>query len=208
NLPDGVTATGLKIPAGKSRGIMLISAAEGAPRGFSSANFYGQAEINGKSVRRSCALASMAWPVTNHWSEIPSPRLLNEVAVSVGGNELAPITISPREEKILQVTQGQKLTIPLIHMRRSEFSGSTMSVRTMGTGFERAPKFDIPLGDDASEVTLDLATLKTPPGQYQIAFYGGAVAKYRTKESEKTKDIVDIVVSKPIAIEVKPAESP
>jgi hypothetical protein len=208
NLPDGVTATGLRIPAGKSRGIMLISAAEGAPRGVSSATFYGQAEIDGKSVRRPCRLASMAWPVTNHWSEIPSPRLLHEVAVSVSGNELAPITISPREEGILQVTQGQKLTIPLIHMRRSEFSGSTMSVRTMGTGFEQAPKLDIPLGDDTSEVTLDLATLKTPPGQYQIAFYGGAVAKYRANETDKTKDIVDIVVSKPISIEVKPAESP
>ena len=33
NLPDGVTASGLKIPAGQSRGIMLVTAAEGAPQG-------------------------------------------------------------------------------------------------------------------------------------------------------------------------------
>ena len=31
DLPEGVTATGLKIPAGKNRGIMLITAAEDAP---------------------------------------------------------------------------------------------------------------------------------------------------------------------------------
>ncbi|MEM1068727.1 MAG: serine protease, partial [Planctomycetota bacterium] len=208
DLPDGVSATGLKIPGGQSRGVMLITADEGAPRGVSSARFFGTAQIDGQTERRPCHLASMAWPVTNHWSEIPSPRLLHEVAVSVGGTELAPITIAPKNDDTLTVAQGQKLTIPLLHMRRSEFSGSTMSVRTMGTGFERAPKIDIPLGEDTSEVTLDLAALKTPPGQYQIAFYGGAVAKYREAKSDKTKDIVDIVVSKPIAIEVTAAKTP
>ena len=30
-----------------------------------------------------------------------------------------------------------------------------------------------------SEVVLDLAALKTPPGDYSIAFYGSAVAKFR-----------------------------
>ncbi len=208
NLPDGVTATGLNIPAGQSRGMMLISADEGAPRGVTSANFFGEAEIHGEVVRRPCHVASMAWPVTNHWSEIPSPRLLMDVAVSVSGNELAPITLSPLDDGVLEVTQGQTLTIPLLHMKRSDFSGASFSVRTMGSGFENAPRFDIPLGADKSEVTLDLAALKTPPGIYQIAFYGGAVAKYRASESDQPKDIVDIVVSKPITIQVKRAESP
>ena len=63
NLPDGVTASGLKIPAGQSRGIMLVTAAEGAPRGASSARFFGRATIDGQVVERPCRLASMAWPV-------------------------------------------------------------------------------------------------------------------------------------------------
>ena len=102
-------------------------------------------------------------------------------------------------------------------MRRSEFSGSVINSSTMGKGFERF-KLEIPLDSDASEVVIDLAALKTPPGDYVIAFYGGAVAKYRdyvdaaTKsakpdaEEPKPKDIVDIVVSEPIAIRVNPAE--
>ncbi len=279
NLPDGVTAAGLKISAGQSRGTMLVTAAEGAPRGVSSANFFGRATIDGKTVTRQCRLASMAWPVTNAWNEIPSPRLLADVPVSVGGTELAPITVAAREKKVWEATTGETLTIPLIHMRRCDFSGATMSLQTLGAGFEKSPKFDLPLAADSSEAVLDLAKLKTPPGDYLIAFYGGAVAKYRDNpdaiavaeaqlklaqaeiaaldveakrlaqqtssvsvdEKPKTeaaitalgakqkaaaaaaaaaqkqlqtatnraapKDIVDIVVSEPIAIRVKPAET-
>ena len=52
-------------------------------------------------------------------------------------------------------------------------------MKTFGAGFEHVPAFDAPLNADASEAVLDLATLKTPPGDYVIALYGGAVAKYR-----------------------------
>jgi hypothetical protein len=178
NLPDGVTAQGITIPAGENRGWMLITAAEGAPAGFREAQFFGRAEIDGQSVDRPCRLASMAWPVTDHWREIPAPRLLQTMMVSVGGAENAPVSIAPRERKVWEVPEGQTLTIPLIHMRRSEFSGSILNASTMGKGFERF-KLEIPLDADHSEAVLDLAALKTPPGDHMIAFYGGVVAKYR-----------------------------
>lgn len=178
NLPDGVTSNGLTIPAGKSRGILLVTANEAAPRGVSVAHFSGSAVIGDQRITRRCDLASMAWPVPNHWSEVPSPRLLADVLVSVGGDEPAPISIAPRQAKVWEAKEGEKLTIPLIHMRRGEFSGSIMATKTLGAGFETV-KFDLPLDQDASEAVLDLAALKTPAGEYLIAFYGGAVAKYQ-----------------------------
>lgn len=179
NLPDGVTAAGLRIPAGKSRGIMLVTADQNAPRGLTSATFFGRATIDGESVTRPCHLAAMAWPVANAWSEIPSPRLMADVPVSVSDSEFAPITIAPTENKVWEVTAGQKLTIPLVHTRRCEFSGAKINLKTYGAGFESVPAFDAPLDADASEAVLDLAKLKTPPGDYVLAFYGSAVAKYR-----------------------------
>jgi hypothetical protein len=178
NLPDGVTSNGLTIPVGKDRGILLVTADEGAPRGVRVATFLGTAVVEGEKVQRQCHLASMAWPVPNHWSEVPSPRLLADVLVSVGGEEPAPISIAPRQAKVWEAKEGEKLTIPLIHMRRGEFSGSIMAAKTLGAGFEKV-MFDLPLDKDASEAVLDLAALKTPPGEYLIAFYGGAVAKYQ-----------------------------
>lgn len=179
DLPEGVSATGLKIPAGKSRGIMLISAEEGAPRGLTSASFFGRATIGDQEVTRPCRLASMAWPVPNAWSEIPSPRLLADVPVSVCGSEFAPITIAAAEDKVWEATAGSKLTIPLKHTRRMDFSGATIGLRAYGAGFEKFPSFDASLKEDSSEAVVDLAALKTPPGDYVIAFYGSAVAKYR-----------------------------
>jgi hypothetical protein len=179
NLPDGVTAAGLKIPAGKTRGIMLITADQNAPRGLTSASFIGKATIDGNEVTRPCRLASMAWPVPNAWSEIPSPRLLADVPVSVSGSEFAPMTIASTEGKVWEVTAGEKLTLPLIHSRRCDFSGANISLKTFGPGFEGVPAFDAALTAETSEAVLDLAKLKTPPGDYTIAFYGSAVAKYR-----------------------------
>ncbi len=179
NLPEGVTAAGLKIPKGKTRGIMLISAEANATRGLTSAAFFGRATIDGKVVTRPCRMASMQWPVKDGWGEVPSPRLLADVPVSVSNSELAPITISPVENKVWEVTAGEKLSIPLVHARRSEFSGANVTLNTYGAGFEGVPAFDAPLTADSSTVDLDLAALKTQPGDYKISFYGYAVVKYR-----------------------------
>lgn len=178
-LPTGVTATGITIPAGQSRGIMLLTAGADAPRGLGLASFVGRAEIDGKTVERPCHYASMAWPVPNAWSEIPSPRLMADIPVSVGGAELAALTLQPAEDKVFEVAAGEKLTIPLRHVRRGEFSGDILALSTFGVGFDRHPRFEVKLSDDQSAVVLDLATLKPGPGEHTIAFYGSAVAKYR-----------------------------
>jgi len=179
NLPEGVTAAGLKIPAGQSRGIMLLTARQDASRGMRIAKFFGRANIGGVKVVHPCQMASMAWPVRNAWSEIPAPRLLADLPVSVGGSEFAAISIAAKEQKVWEATVGEKLKIPLEHVRREAFSGSVMGLKTFGVGFDRTPKFEVSLKSDESEAVLDLATLKTQPGDYQIAFYGSAVAKYR-----------------------------
>ncbi len=218
NLPDGVSAAGINIAAGKTLGLMLITADQGAPQGFGSARMVGTAKINEQTVSHDVRLASMSWPVRDGWSEIPSPRLLLDVPVSVSGVEVAPITIAPREDKVYEAIAGQKLSLPLLHLRRSEFSGSAISLKTFGNGFEQNPKFDLPLASDSSEAVLDLAQLKTPPGDYKIAFYGTAVAKYvppakPTADGSAAAvvpptDTVDMIISEPISIRVHPEPQP
>lgn len=178
-LPEGVTAQGLKIPAGQSRGLMLVTANQDAPRGIANATFVGRSNIGGITATRPCRIASMAFPIPDAWGEMPSPRLVADVPVAVSGLELAPLTISPTTKEPLSVVAGEKLTIPLTHIRRSEFSGATLNLRTMGSVFERAPAFNVSLTADSSQAVLDTAALKAPPGEYLLAFYGGVVTKYR-----------------------------
>jgi hypothetical protein len=209
-LPQGVTAQGLKIPAGKSRGLLLVTASQDAPRSLASAAIFGVAQIDGAAVKRPCRLASMAWPIPDASQEIPFPRLLADVAVSVSGIDRTPLSIAPASRNVIEAKVGEKITIPLNLTRRSEFSGATLNLRAIGAGFEAVPAFDVSLTADSAQAILDLAALKTPPGDYWLAFHGGAVAKYRhPPEGDKAqpRDIVDIVVTEPIAIRVKPAES-
>ncbi len=178
NLPEGVTATGLKIPAGKSNGTVIFTATDDAPRGFSRATLTALSTLNGETITRPVELASMAWPVPDHWRENPAPRLLTDAPVSVSESEAAPVSIAAVEDRVYEAKAGEKISIPLKLVRRCEFSGKNLAFKTFGAGFERTPSFDVSLDADTAEAVIDLAALKTKPGDYQIAFYGGAVAKY------------------------------
>ncbi|MFO0850130.1 MAG: PPC domain-containing protein [Gemmataceae bacterium] len=179
NLPPGVTAAGLRIPAGKSYGLMLVTAKPDAPRGYANATFVGRATIDGRPVTRPCRVASVAWPVPDSWGEIPAPRLLADVPVSVSGLERAPITLAPKSP-VITATTGQKVTVPFAVTRTSDFSGGKLDLRPVGAGFEKAPKLEVPLTADRAAVTLDLKALNlTTPGEYRLAFLGGGVVKYR-----------------------------
>ncbi|MEQ2005800.1 MAG: PPC domain-containing protein [Limisphaerales bacterium] len=179
NLPTGVTAAALKILAGQSQGKLLITASEKAPRSAGVAQIVGRAQINGATVTRPVQLASMSWPVRDASGEIPKPRLLADVPISVTDAEGAPITIAPRENKVWEVKLGEKLTIPLALTWRGEFSGTTLKLKADGAGFTAAKTPDVALKAATAEFVLDLATLKPTPGEHTIALYSGYVSKYR-----------------------------
>lgn len=204
-LPEGVTAQGLKIPVGQSQGMMLITAKPDAPRGYANVRFAGLATIAGQEVVRPCRLASMAWPIPNSWAEIPSPRLRADVVVSVSGIDPAPLRVVA-ETPVLETNEGEKLTIPLVHHRVSDFSGAKISLKFIGAGFEKAPRFDLPVNEGRSEVVLDLKALNVKPGEYQVSLLGSGVVKYCHNPKDKPKDVADIMVVEPFTIRVKPME--
>ncbi|MBA4190341.1 MAG: serine protease [Planctomycetaceae bacterium] len=204
-LPKGVRAQGLKIPAGQSRGMMLITADADAPRGYANAMFVGRSTVAGQAVSRPCRLASFAWPIPDSWGEIPSPRLLADVPVSVSGIELAPLTVSAKTP-VLEATVGGKVTVPLAHKRNCDFSGDKIQMKMIGEGFEKAPGFSLPVNADGSEVVLDLKALNVPPGEYRVSLLGGGVVKYRHQPELVAAATVE-ATSKKMLEEVKSLEA-
>lgn len=214
-LPDGVRAAGLTIPTGQTHGHLLVTADPGATATYSIANLYADAVVNETPIRRSGCFASMTWPVKDHRKDIPAPRLMADIPVSVGSAEKAPIALVPRNTGVIEAIEGESVTVELTHIRESEFSGAAVSMQTLGAGFTAHPKFDIKLSDESSKTVIDLAKLKVKPGDYRIAFIGNAVSKYvppvlTTNSSQPTKkpakpiDIAEILVSQPITIRVLP----
>ena len=205
-LPNGVSAQGLKIPAGKSRGIMLVTAQYDAPVALANLDFVGSATIDNQLVSRQVQMADFAWPIPDSWGEIPAPRLVSGLPLSVTNHEPAPMSIATQDRNVIEATAGSKVTIPLVLTKRMDFSGSTLQMKAFGDGMERLPPFNISLDAANSEAVIDLASLQLTPGEYSFAFYTGAVAKYRIKPDAPSQDTVDIVITEPISIRVKPTE--
>jgi hypothetical protein len=178
NLPPGVTAAGLKIGKGKPYGHLILTASSDAKRGFSLAKIVGKATINGAVVSRPVRVASMEWPVKDAKGEIPAPRLMADVPVSVTDSEQAPLTIALAENKVFEAKAGETLKIPLKLTWRNEFNGTSIKVKAYGEGFSAIKEFDIPLKAATHELVLDLAAMKIAPGEYTFALQSLGICKY------------------------------
>ncbi len=179
NLPPGVSAAGLKIAKGKPYGYLILTASGDAKRGFSLAKIVGKATVNGAVVTRPVRVASMEWPVKDAKGEIPAPRLMADVPVSVTDSEQAPLTIATAENKVFEAKVGETLKIPLKLTWRNEFNGTSIKVKAYGEGFSAIKEFDIPLKAATYDAVLDLAALKIAPGDYTFAFQSLGICKYR-----------------------------
>jgi hypothetical protein len=180
-LPAGVTATGSKVPAGKGQGFVFLTAAEKAPGGLTEVKIIGRALANGKPVERELNWASVIWHVGDMNAEIPRTRLATQKLVSVTATEMQPISIAAAEAKVFEGPVGKPLTVPLKMAWRGEAT-SAIKLKVLGAGFEAAKEFDVALKAEKAEAVLDLAALKTAPGEYTVAFYGVGKGKYRRGE--------------------------
>lgn len=178
NLPAGVIAAGLKIGKGKTYGNLILTASAEAKRGFSLAKLNGKATIKGSSVMRPVRVASMEWPVRDAKGEIPAPRLMADIPVSVTDSEKAPLTVAASESKVWEAKVGETLKIPLKLAWRNDFNGTSIKVKAYGEGFTGIKEFDIPIKAATHELVLDLAALKVAPGDYTFALQSLGICKY------------------------------
>lgn len=179
NLPPGVSAAGLKIPKNKAFGHLILTASDDAKPGFSLAKLTGKAVINGTVVSRACRVASMKWPVKDAKGEIPAPRLMADIPVSVTDSEKSPVSIAAAEKKVWKARVGEILKIPLKITWRNEFNGASIKMKAYGEGFTGMKEFEIPIKAASHDALIDLAALKIEPGDYTLAFYSLGICKYR-----------------------------
>jgi len=178
-LPPGVRARGLTIPAGKQQGMLFVTADEAAVPGMSTATIVGRARIDGAEATRPCRFASVVWSIDYAPNDFPRSRLTADVPVTVTDFEKAPASIAAAEEKVWEARAGETLKIPLRITWREEFNGASIKLKPFGTVFAGVKPVDLPIKASSAEVVLDLAALKTPPGEYVLAFSGIAVVKHR-----------------------------
>lgn len=178
-LPPGVRAGGLTIPAGKQQGMLFITADETATPALSIAKIFGRARINGVDAVRPCHLASVVWSIDYAPNDFPRSRLTADVPVSVTDFEKATASIAAAEDKVWEIEVGKTLKIPLAITWREEFNGGSIRLKPFGTVFAGVKPIELPIKAATAEVVLDLAAMKTPPGEHMLAFSGISVVKHR-----------------------------
>ena len=183
-LPPGVTARGLKIPAGSVQGMIFITAADNAKPAFSISKMFGRASIHGATVTRPCLLASMEWPVAYAPNDFNASRLMADVPVSVIESEKSPVTVAAGENKAWEAKVGENLKIPLKITWRNEFNGTSIKFKAYGTFFGNMKELDVPIKASTSEAVVDLAALKMTPGHHTLAFRGIGITQYIPSQDE------------------------
>ena len=208
-LPAGVTAAGLRIPKGASRGIVAITAADDATAAPVPLTIVGRAQVAEAEVARPCRIASVAWPIRDHSAELPQPRLVSAAMLTVSAAEPFPLALRGPAAGPIEAAAGSIVTIPITLVRRGKLLGTVTQLRMFGQGFDKAAAVDVPLSADSHNVPIDLGKLAIEPGRHTIVLYGAATVAYQPPPVGDTPaaavDIAEIIVSEPIQLDVKPA---
>jgi hypothetical protein len=204
-LPPGTASSELVLGGEQNSGILLITAAESATNWAGTISIVGKASVG----MRVAKAATLIWNVPDYNNEAVRARFTDSYALAIC-DELAPISVVPAEQKLLEVPATGKLAIPLKVTRRGEFN-ETFKLKAAGVAALDSLK-EIEIKEKATNtvVELDLTQQKLTPGSYTFYLQGETKGKYRNPaegEKGKTKDVTIIVYSSPIALKVSPPQT-
>lgn len=200
DLPEGVTCVPTTLLAGKSEGLVILSAKEGVAPFTGAIKIVGRAQLVERTIEHTAQHASTQWMVPNINTGDINPYLIKECVLGVLASETAPLSLSPMNEVPLEVLVGAKLECTLKVARRGEFRDA-LKLKTAGAlGVETLKDVDADAKAQEVKVTLDTAALKLPAGHHSVYFIAQTKGKFRGK------DVTTSVYSTPFAFIVKAPE--
>ena len=197
SLPEGVKCIPTKIEAGKTEGLLLLTAGEKPAKACVAFRVIGKAKIGGNEIRREASGGAVVWSVADFNIDAVPSRFTADFVLAVNGAEAAPIRIEAAEDKVWQAKAGEQLQIPLRITRSAEFK-EPLKLKAAGIAAMDAMKeIDADAKATSVSATLDLKALKLPAGESTIFFSTQTKGKYRNKDTTVT------VYSAPIRIAIQ-----
>ncbi len=197
SLPEGVKCMPAKIEAGKTEGLLLLTAGEKPAKACVAFRVIGKAKIGGNEIRREASGGAVVWSVADFNIDAVQSRFTADFVLAVNGTEAAPIRIEAAEDKVWQAKAGEQLQIPLRITRSAEFK-EPLKLKAAGlAAIDAMKEIDADAKAATVNATLDLKALKLPAGESTIFFSTQTKGKYRNKDTTVT------VYSAPIRIAIQ-----
>jgi len=197
SLPDGVKCVPTKIEAGKTDGLLLLTAGDKLAKACVAFRVIGKGKVGDQELRREALGGTVVWSVADFNIDAVPSRLTADFVLAVNGTEAAPIRIEAAEDKTWQAMAGEKLEIPLRITRSAEFK-EPLKLKAGGVaGIDPMKEIDADGKATSVTATLDLKALKLPAGDSTIFFSTQTKGKYHNKDTTVT------VYSAPIRIAIQ-----
>jgi hypothetical protein len=184
NLPSGVSAATLKLPAGANNGWLILSATESASAWVGPVHVVGKAKPGDKEISHRARAGAITWDIGDYSNEAVVSQLSQELVLAVSGAEVSPLAIAFAADKPIETVADSKVTIPLSIVRRGEFN-NPLKFRAL------EPNKEFEADGKATNTTfeLDLKQAKLGPGSYTMPIYASSAGKYRRVTPDEAKSI-------------------
>jgi hypothetical protein len=201
-LPQGVTCPPQTIPSGQRQGVLVLSAAEGAPLGVGEFRVKATATIGGKKVEREARAATITWPLPQNQQGPTISRL--DAGLVVGVIEQGPFALTTTMTTAT-AKPGESITVPLTLARHWSDFKAPVQITVLGLPGNQQQQQQViaTIAADKTEakVTVNIRP-NTPPGVYTIVLRGQAQFPF-AKEGVKQKQNVTVVLpSAPLTLTV------
>ncbi len=207
-LPEGVSAGEVTLPGGVSTAAMIVRATPDAKTWSGRIHLKGTSGTTVVEARE----AIPRWTVGNTGAERSSLRLSSEGCVlAVTETEVAPLSVSPAEEKIYEMSLGGSIEVPVKFTRDASlkgFKGEWEAVLTGMPGLRNAPVVKPAADATEARLVLDLKAKDGNafmPGDWTVHASASGIINWQPVEKDPIRELTDTAYSAPIRVHIEPS---
>ncbi|MEK6236815.1 MAG: pre-peptidase C-terminal domain-containing protein [Planctomycetales bacterium] len=196
-LPQGVTCAKAYIGAGSNSTMLILQAADNAPKFAGVLKLIGKAKINDKDVVRQVRGGSVIWPPVQNQSGLKA-RMSKHFVLGVSDSELCPYIAVIGDGKTWETARGGKLEIPVKLTRRNWDNKLALAATGLPANVTVA-NINIDKGKTDGKLTVTLKN-NSPVGVFTFYMQGTAQVPYlrdpnEVKKAEEYKKRVDQITA-------------
>lgn len=185
DLPDGLNCRPGWIAANQNQADLVIEASDKSTTLWGSVQVVGEASRNSQPESRIARVATVVWE-QDGYRPTTHARLTDRLMIASSESDVYPVSVRPRSADIVQVTKGNKVTVPLnIERREGGKESVVLRARNLPGGVKVG---DLTIAKDKTEAewTVDV-TAGTQPGTYTFWGQGETKVKFAVNPQALTR---------------------